>query len=78
MSTDRRVTHPYPEWSDLHPDFKYHGHNVYSYLQAKYGKTTVERTTGIEIKVSKWVILYEGCSHVQYKTQILKFKPIDI
>jgi hypothetical protein len=44
---DRDLTHAYPEWveSGLQPDFKYHGHNCYAYLLAKYGTTAITTTT---------------------------------
>ena len=35
---DRRLDHAYTEW---HQDFKYHGHNVYAYWLARYGRTAV-------------------------------------
>ena len=39
------MTHDYPEWNVLQPNFKYHGRNVYAYLLAKYGetKTTISK-----------------------------------
>ena len=33
------MTHDYPEWNVLQPNFKYHGRNVYAYLLLKYGET---------------------------------------
>ena len=32
---DRSLSHLYPEWSDLQPNFRYHGHNTYAYLLAQ-------------------------------------------
>jgi hypothetical protein len=108
------VTHAYPEWSDLQPDFKYHGRNVYAYLLAKYGETVLPVTNsavtdGDGVKSNSksndrnheessqsqsqnsggeeegdttvdtfdfiTVQLYEGYSHVQYKTQVLHMSP---
>ena len=52
---DRSLTHSYPEpW---HPEFKYHGHNVYAYLLAKYKLATFDL---IDIQ------LYETYSHATY------------
>ena len=38
---DLTLTHTYPEWEALQPDFRYHGHNTYAYLLARYGTTTL-------------------------------------
>ena len=38
---DRSLSHPYPEWKDLQPNFRYHGHNTYAYLLAEYGTTLI-------------------------------------
>ena len=54
-SYDRSLTHPYPEpW---HPEFLYHGRNVYTYLLAKY---SLEIFDLIDIQ------LYESYSHATY------------
>lgn len=103
----RDVTHAYPEWIDLQPDFKYHGRNVYAYLLAKYGETAIPTksstvTDGADVSDGKLnsrdkeellqsqsqssavavdtfdfitVQLYEGYSHMQFKTQVLKMSP---
>jgi hypothetical protein len=52
---DRSLLHSYPEpW---HPEFKYHGHNVYAYLLGKY---TVKIFDLVDIQ------LYETFSHATY------------
>ena len=38
---DLTLTHTYPEWDRLQPDFRYHGHNTYAYLLARYGTTAL-------------------------------------
>jgi hypothetical protein len=52
---DRALNHSYPEpW---HPEFQYHGHNVYTYLLAKY---TLDIFDLVDIQ------LYESYSHATY------------
>lgn len=34
-----RLTHNYPEWEELQPDFHYHGRNAYAYLLHFFGGT---------------------------------------
>ena len=61
---DRSLTHSYPEpW---HPEFKYHGHNVYAYLLAKYKLATFDL---IDIQ------LYESYSHATYFIDQLGIAP---
>ncbi len=38
---DLTLTHTYPEWDRLQPAFRYHGHNTYAYLLARYGTTAL-------------------------------------
>ena len=38
---DLTLTHTYPEWDSFQPGFRYHGHNTYAYLLARYGATTL-------------------------------------
>jgi len=61
---DRSLVHAYPEpW---HPEFKYHGHNVYTYLIAKY---TLEIFDLVDIQ------LYESYSHATYYINQLGVSP---
>lgn len=54
---DRDLTHNYPEWEALYPNFLYHGHNAYAYLIAKYGLSTYDMIS---------IQLYESYSHADY------------
>ena len=69
---DRSLQHAYPEWLELQPNFKYHGHNAYAYILHKYGKTSL--TSGEEIDTFDFVMvqLYEGYSHALYNMDVLK------
>jgi len=69
---DRSLQHAYPEWLELQPNFKYHGHNAYAYIMSKYGKTTLN--SGEEIDTFDFVMvqLYEGYSHALYNLDVLK------
>ena len=42
---DYDLNHTYSEWDVIQPGFKYHGHNTYAYLLAKYGSTTLKPNT---------------------------------
>ena len=48
----------HPEWEKEHPEFTYHGRNVYSYILGKYSVDTFDFIS---------VQLYEGYSHTLYK-----------
>ena len=74
---DRSLKHNYPEWEVLQPNFTYHGRNVHAYLLAKYGYTRVHETSEIITFDLISVQFYEGYSHIEYSTSILKEKPSD-
>jgi len=61
-----RLTHPYKEWSELRPDFTYHGRNVYSYLLAKYAESRLHDESIVPTFDFVTVQLYEGYSHAQF------------
>ncbi len=63
---DRALTHPYPEW---HPEFLYHGHNMYAYLYAKYGGGATFDAVTIQ--------LYETFAHADYNISVLLQRPAD-
>ena len=63
---DKSLTHSYPEpW---HPEFKYHGRNVYAYLLAKYDLDTFDL---VDIQ------LYESFSHATYWIDEVGIPPAD-
>jgi hypothetical protein len=79
---DQSLTHNYPEWETLQPDFRYHGRNVYGYLYATYGLTDI--TTSLS--AHQFVIptfdfvsiqLYESYTHAVYNVSILGTSPSD-
>jgi len=69
---DRSLKHIYPEWETLIPKFTYHGHNVYAYLIAKYGLTLIHKNQNVFTYDFVSVQFYEGYSHIEYNTTILK------
>ena len=69
---DRSLKHNYPEWETLKPEFTYHGHNVYAYLIAKYGSTFIHHHKSVFTFDFVSIQFYEGYSHIEYNTTILK------
>jgi len=57
---DLSLLHAYPEW---HPEFKYHGHNCYAALLAKWGTTAAGRRTFDLVDIQ----LYETYAHAAYQ-----------
>ena len=70
---DRKLTHSYPEWQELKPNFTYHGRNCYAYLFSKYGTSS----SSVDIFDFVTVQLYEGYSHALYNISILEQSPIE-
>jgi hypothetical protein len=72
---DRSLTHNYPEWETLQPNFHYHGRNVYGYLLSSYGQTNTAAGTDSEIIVPTFdfvsIQLYESYTHAVYNVSIL-------
>lgn len=70
-TADGSLTHRYPEWDRLQPDFTYHGRNCYTYLLSAFGTSTVASPDG-DILVPTFdfvsIQLYEGYSHLLYNT----------
>ena len=56
------LSHDYPEYAELQPNFKYHGRNVYAYLLSKYNHCFDFIT----------IQLYEGYSHALYNLYYTK------
>ena len=80
---DRSLKHSYPEWTELQPDFKYHGRNAYAYILAKYGKVLLD-AEGEQGEVLENVSdtfdfvviqLYEGYSHAEYNLTVMGNNP---
>jgi len=63
---DRSVTHAYPEW---HPEFLYHGHNIYAYLFSRYGGGGTFDAVTIQ--------LYESYAHADYNISVLQQRPAE-
>lgn len=73
---DLNLTHNYPEWELLQPEFTYHGHNIYAFLLAKYGKTIIsyqDQSYVIDTFDFITIQLYEGFSHASYILNILNY-----
>jgi hypothetical protein len=70
---DRSLTHNYPEWETLQPNFHYHGRNVYGYLLSSYGQTVTDISFGETIPTFDFVSiqLYESYTHAVYNVSIL-------
>ena len=68
---DYNLLHNYPEWTELQPNFNYHGRNIYSYLYSQYRTTTSGEDTFDFISFQ----LYEGYSHAVYNISILGTQP---
>jgi hypothetical protein len=77
-SFDLSTTHASPYWQ---PDFHYHGHNLYAYWAAKYGKTKMRGgdMDGTIVPTFDWVAvqLYEGFSLANYKINVEKVSVTD-
>lgn len=75
---DHFLTHNYPEWETLQPNFHYHGHNTYSYLLYAYGTTIVSTDPAI-ISVATFdfvsIQLYESYTHAVYNVSVLNTPP---
>jgi len=69
---NRSLLHNYPEWEQLQPNFTYHGRNCYAYLIAKYGHTLVSDGNFIFTYDFVSIQFYEGFSHIEYNTSVLK------
>jgi chitinase len=75
---DHLLTHNYPEWETLQPEFHYHGHNTYSYLLAAYGFTSLasgKSTTSVPTFDFISIQLYESWTHAVYNVTILNTPP---
>jgi hypothetical protein len=68
---DFNLLHNYSEWTELQPNFNYHGRNIYSLLYHQY-KTT---NTGEETFDFVSFQLYEGYSHAVYNISVLGTHP---
>ena len=77
---DRSLKHEYEEWVGIIPPFPYHGLNAYAYLLSKYALTTIGDGNQILIPTYDFVTiqLYEGYSHAEYNTTILKQSAIEV
>jgi hypothetical protein len=53
---DLDLDHSYPEWVELQPNFKYHGHNVYTYLLTRYGTTSLSSSNADLVQISNEAI----------------------
>jgi hypothetical protein len=75
---DRSLTHAYPDgWQ---PNFRYHGHNAYAYLIAKFGQTVLLDTIAEQNAPTFDLILiqlYETYSHFDYNMTVLGQPPYD-
>ncbi len=60
---DRSLLWAYPEW---HPEFKYHGHNAYALLLAKYATTALPGNETVPTFDLVAVQFYESWSHADY------------
>lgn len=70
---DRNLTHNYPEWETLQPNFTYHGRNVYGYLLAYYGVTLLKDSSNQTRSTFDFISiqLYEGYTHAVYNVSVL-------
>eukprot|EP01039_Chlorochromonas_danica_P003052 gene3052-3331_t len=70
---DRSLLHEYEEWKGHIPTFAYHGRNVYAYLLARYGVTSLaasdHNTIPLEVETFDFITIqfYEGYSHLLYR-----------
>lgn len=60
---DRSLLWPYPEW---HSEFRYHGHNAYAMLLAKYATTQLAGGASVPTYDLVAVQFYESWSHADY------------
>jgi chitinase len=85
---DQYLTHNYPEWETLQPEFHYHGRNIYGYLLSSYGLTSLNKTANwasssevqtITIPTFDFISiqLYESYTHAVYNVSILGTSPSD-
>jgi chitinase len=75
---DRSLLHEYQEWKGIIPVFPYHGLNCYAYLLSKYGILTLSDGNHTDTFDFITVQLYEGYSHAEYNTTILKQVPNEV
>jgi chitinase len=75
---DRSLLHEYEEWKGIIPPFPYHGRNCYAYLLSKFGVTTMSDGNSTDTFDFITVQLYEGYSHAEYNTTILKQVPNEV
>jgi hypothetical protein len=67
--------------SGLQPNFKYHGHNTYAYLLAKYGKTKTARPsvdTGADTGTSKTAVTASGTVEVEVDVDTFDFVTVQL
>eukprot|EP00037_Helgoeca_nana_P015600 m.146195 g.146195 ORF g.146195 m.146195 type:complete len:375 (+) comp23094_c0_seq5:16-1140(+) len=67
---DLSLLHAYPEW---HPEFKYHGHNCYAALLAKWGTTKDGHRTFDLVDIQ----LYETYAHAAFQLEVKMVPPAD-
>ncbi len=71
---DRSLLHAYAEWEPIVPNFNYHGLNAYAYILDRYGVYGTENLRTFDFVT---IQLYEGYSHAEYNTTILKHSPAE-
>lgn len=71
---DRSLLHNYAEWEPLVPNFNYHGLNTYAYILDRYGISGPSNQRTFDFVT---IQLYEGYSHAEYNTTILKQSPAE-
>ena len=64
------LNHNHPEWTALQPKFLYRGRNIYAYLLARYGKTSLSDSLVVDTFDFVTVQLYEGYSHALWKIRM--------
>lgn len=74
---DHLLTHNYPEWETLQPNFHYHGRNVYSYFLLNYGQTILNNNQITPTFDFVSIQLYESYTHGVYNVSILGTSPSD-
>lgn len=71
---DRSLLHNYAEWEPIVPNFNYHGLNTYAYILDRYGISGPSNQRTFDFVT---IQLYEGYSHAEYNSTILKQSPAD-
>ena len=65
-----RLNHNHPEWTAIQPKFLYRGRNIYAYLLARYGETSLSDSSVTETFDFVTIQLYEGYSHALWNIRV--------